>query len=459
MEPLKSINPYNGEELASYPVLTEKERQEKVAQSYAAFQVHRNSTWAERSLALRSLAQILEEDAGNHAPLLSREMGKPLAEAKAELQKCAWLCRYYAEKGPTHLAGRSIETDAESSYVRYDPLGPILGIMPWNYPFWQVFRFAVPAMMAGNVALLKHAPNVQGCAQVIEALFQKAGFHPQALINLPLHAEQVQPLIEHPQVRAVSLTGSVGAGSAVASLSGKMIKKTVLELGGSNAFIIFPDADLEQAADLALSARMKNNAQSCIAAKRFLVPQDKVEEFAQCMIARLDKLKVGDPLDPEVDLGPLARVDLAEKLEDQVKRSVQAGAQHLWGDERQEAIFPPVVLTGVKPGMPAFDEELFGPVVSITGVQSVEEAIAFSNSSVYGLGLSLITADPVAAEGYVAAVEDGAVFINDLVKSDPRLPFGGTKNSGYGRELAAEGIREFVNVKTVYRAAKSMGKN
>lgn len=452
MERIESINPYTLESIARYEALSEAAWRQKVEQAATVFNQYRHTSWSERSLHLKTLARLLEEEAAEHAPLLTREMGKPVAEARAELEKCAWVCRYYAEEGPRHLAGRSERTDAESSYVRYDPLGPLLAIMPWNYPFWQVFRFAAPALMAGNVALLKHAPNVQGCAHLIEALFRKAGFPEGVFQNLVLAQEQVAEVIAHPAVRAVSLTGSVGAGRAVAAVAGKQLKPSLLELGGSNAFVLFPDADLDVAADLAVDARMKNNAQSCIAAKRFIVPKGQGEAFAAAMVQRLEKLQKGDPSEEDTDLGPLARVDLAEKLEDQVKRSIEAGAQLYWGGGREQAFYHPAVLTGVGPGMAAFNEELFGPVVAVIEASSVEEAVGLSNQSAYGLGVSLITNDPVGAEAYVPQIEDGAVFINAAVKSDPRLPFGGTKQSGYGRELSREGIRAFCNVKTVYRA-------
>ncbi|MDR9374382.1 MAG: NAD-dependent succinate-semialdehyde dehydrogenase [Schleiferiaceae bacterium] len=452
MESLKSINPYTQEEIAHYEPLSEAAWRQRVAASETCFADYQHSSWSDRSLYLKRLAQLLESEGAEHAPLLSREMGKPVREARAELEKCAWVCRYYAEEGPRHLAGRTERTEAESSYVRYDPLGPILAIMPWNYPFWQVFRFAAPALMAGNVALLKHAPNVQGCAHLLEALFRKAGFPEGAFQNLALRQDQVAQVLAEPAVKAVSLTGSVGAGRAVAAEAGKHLKPTVLELGGSNAFILFPDADLAQAADLAVDARMKNNAQSCIAAKRFIVPEGRASDFAEAMVERLQKLKKGNPLEESTDLGPLARVDLAKNLEDQVIRSQQAGAHLYWGGGREGAFYHPAVLTGVRPGMPAFEEELFGPVVAIMEAPDVDQAIALSNKSVYGLGVSLITRAPQVAEKYVPLIEDGAVFINEAVKSDPRLPFGGTKQSGYGRELSREGIRAFCNVKTVYRS-------
>lgn len=450
MASLKSINPYNFETIATYEYISDEQLKAKLQKAHEFFLNYRKSSFEERAEKLNKVAQILRENTAAYAPLLTNEMGKPIKEAQAEIEKCAWACEYYAENAASFLNPRQEQTDADTSYVSYEPLGAVLAIMPWNFPLWQVFRFAAPALMAGNVCLLKHAANVQGCAQLMEDIFQKAGFAPEAFQNLPIDHQQVDWLLKQRNLRAVTLTGSVQAGRKVAERAGAQLKPTVLELGGSNAFIVMADADLDKAADLAVKARMINNAQSCIAAKRFLVMREIEEAFIQKIHERLANLKVGDPMDENVDIGPLARVDLAEELEKQVLQSITQGAKLICGGNRRNAFFDPTILSRVKPGMPAFDEELFGPVMSVISVKNMEEAIALNNQSDFGLGLSVITGKASAVEKYIPQFEDGAVFINEMVKSDPRLPFGGTKDSGYGRELSREGIRAFVNVKTVY---------
>lgn len=454
MDHLSSTNPYTLKERKRYPLMNEQAVEAAIAKAWQRFTEIDQIAYGQRARQLQSLAEGLESFAEREASLLSEEMGKPIGEAESELKKCAWVCRYYAENGAEFLADRSIKTDARESWVRYEGLGPILAIMPWNFPFWQVFRFAAPALMAGNTVLLKHAPNVPACAEAIEKLVHQAGFGPGDFQNLAIKESQTEAIIAHPKVRGVTLTGSVAAGKAVAEQSGKYLKPMVLELGGSNAFVLFEDTDLDQALDLALQARLMNNGQSCIAAKRFLVPDQLYVRFRDALIERVKSWTTGDPLDRQTKVGPLARVDLAEKLVDQVDRSVKAGAQLEWGGERSGALYQPAVLSQVAPGMPAFDEELFGPVFALIPYQDEAQALEYINTTRFGLGVSLLTKDLEKAKAWVPKIEDGAVFINEMVKSDPRLPFGGTKDSGYGRELSQEGIRSFVNVKTVYLKAQ-----
>lgn len=450
MKHLTSINPYTLQEIERYPVLTEALLEAKLAQAQEAFEQYRQVSLKDRALKLQRLGELLRKHTKQQAPLLTREMGKPLAEAEAEIEKCAWLCDYYAEQGAQFLRETAISTDAQYSAVRYQPTGVVLAIMPWNFPFWQVFRFAVPALMLGNAGLLKHAPNVQGCALAIENIILEAGFPKGMLQNIAVETNQVKAIIEDTRVQGVTLTGSERAGKTVAAQAGAALKKTVLELGGSNAMVILSDAELDNAVQLAVKARMMNNAQSCIAAKRFIVSGGRADAFAERLKKAFEKLVMGDPQRKETNLGPLARVDLAEKLEEQVNQSVAAGAKLLMGGERQDAFYKPTILMAVQPGMPAFDEELFGPVAAIVEAKSEAEALLLAGKTKYGLGISVLSPDIERAQKLTAHVADGAVFINELVKSDPRLPFGGTKNSGYGRELAREGLLEFANRQTYY---------
>ncbi|HAD98325.1 MAG TPA: succinate-semialdehyde dehydrogenase [Cryomorphaceae bacterium] len=447
---MKSINPYDLKLIREYPEDSEESVQRKLELANSTFQQFRKSFFKERSEKMLKIASDLRDNASKYAKTLTLEMGKPITEAQAEVEKCAWVCEYYAEKAEEFLSPTIIKTDAARSYVSYEPLGVILAVMPWNFPFWQVFRFAAPTVMAGNTAVLKHASNVQGSAQLIEEIFRRAGFAEGVFQNLAIPSKRMEDVVTNPIIKAASVTGSEKAGSAVAEVCGREIKTTVLELGGSNAFVIFEDADLEKAAALAVKARMINNAQSCIAAKRFIVAAKGEEEFTRLFINKLKELKEGDPMDEETQVGPLARVDLAEKLEEQLQKSIDQGAQLLYGGKRKDAHFQPTVINKVQPGMPAFDEELFGPVAPIITAQSDEEAIQLLNQTSFGLGATLVTSDIAKAEKLSKDIEDGAVFINELVKSDPRLPFGGTKRSGYGRELSQHGIHEFVNAKTVY---------
>ena len=411
-------------------------------------------TWQEISIServtyLQNLQTILLKNKETYARLITTEMHKPITQAIAEVEKCALLCDYYLENAVPFLEPRKIKTENTESYVSYEPLGVILGVMPWNFPFWQVFRFAIPTLTAGNTVVVKHASNVPKCATIIQTIFEEAGFPKGCYQNLPIPSSKVAEVIANPIIKAVSLTGSEQAGIAVASEAGKHLKKCVLELGGNNAFIILEDANLEKAVGIAVNARMQNAGQSCIAAKRFLVHESIHDAFVSQLKAAVEKLKSGDPLNNDTQIGSLARVDLAEELEIQVGKSIEMGAKLLLGGNRNEAFFEPTILSQVTPEMPVFKEETFGPVAAITSFKTVDEAISLSNQSDFGLGVSIFTRNIDSIKTKISAFNEGAVFINEMVKSDPRLPFGGIKKSGYGRELAEDGIKEFVNVKTV----------
>lgn len=450
MHYFNSINPYNLHELNRYPQWEHNAVGEAIAGSDEAFAGWRCTPFAERQKLLHQLAQALENNIEGLAEMATLEMGKPIGQAHAEIEKCAWLCRHYAEHGEAYLAGKTVDTDAAESYTSHEPLGIILGVMPWNFPYWQVMRFAIPTLMAGNTVLVKHASNVQGCAKAIEEIFQKAGFPRHTYTNLPIASALVEMVIRHPEVKGVSLTGSEKAGAAVAKTAGSELKPSLLELGGSNAMVVLADADIESATELALQARMQNNGQSCIAAKRFILHRDIAKEFTDQFLEKVAHMKSGNPMDAEVYLGPLARIDLAEELERQVAQSVKRGAVLRAGGRRQSAFYEATVLDGVKPGMPAFDEETFGPVAALCTARDDHDAIALVNCSRFGLGATICTKDLEKAKRLGAQIKDGAVFINEMVKSDPRLPFGGTGLSGYGRELGAQGIRAFTNLKTWY---------
>lgn len=448
--PFQSINPYNNEVIATYPEHSSGEIESILARSDRAYGDWRKTPIPERSKLLQNTADILRKNKETYARTMTLEMGKPITESISEIKKCAWVCEFYAENAERFLADLVIETDASESFVSHDPLGPVLAIMPWNYPFWQVFRFLAPALMAGNAALLKHASNVFGCANHIENILKEAGFPDDVFQNLRIHHDNVEGILDDDRVKAVTLTGSERAGSAVAEQAGRNIKKSVLELGGNNAFIVWVDADIEQAVETGVTARMMNNGQSCIAAKRFILVGDAYEKFLPAFTEKVKELRSGDPLDEATDVGPLARTDLAETLEKQVSESLDKGAKLLIGGERNGAYYPPTILTNVSPGMPAFDEETFGPVASFIRAETEEQAFQLAAHSRFGLGTTVFTKDTERALKSASEVPDGAYFINELVKSDPRLPFGGTKKSGYGRELSREGILEFVNKKTVY---------
>ena len=445
-----SINPYNGKELKSYKNHTKKEISGIIDKADKRFYSWRETSFAERKKLMLEAAAELKKNKREYAKTMTLEMGKPISQAIAEIEKCAWVCEYYAENAEKQLENEVIKTDAHKSYVSYEPLGVVLAIMPWNYPFWQVFRFAAPALMAGNIGILKHASNVFGSALNIEKVFKRAGFPENCFTTLLVGSEAVEEIIENEKVKAVTLTGSGPAGSSVASIAGKNIKKTVLELGGSNALVVMKDCDMDKTIDTCVQARFQNTGQSCIAGKRLLIDESIAEEFIGKMLVKVRELKSGDPMDEETYVGTLAREDLAMDLEKQVNASVKAGAKIVIGGKRQGAYFEPTVLTKVSEEMAAFKEETFGPALSVTTFKTVGEAIALSNSSKFGLGVSIFTKNIEEAEKLAFQFDEGAVFINELVKSDPRLPFGGIKQSGYGRELSEHGIREFVNRKTVF---------
>jgi len=446
----KSINPHNGKEIATYKEQTEKEVNDILEKSRMAFESWREVPVKERCELLVNAGGVLRNNVEKYAKTMTLEMGKPISEARGEIEKCAWVCDFYAENAERFLADEIIETDATESFVSHDPIGTVLAIMPWNFPYWQVFRFAAPTLAAGNTGLLKHAPNVFGCATHIEEIFLEAGFPDGVFQNLFIHHDKTERIISNDILKAVTLTGSERAGKSVGALAGKYLKKSVLELGGNNAFIVLEDADMEQAVKTGVTARMMNSGQSCIAAKRFILVGDAYDKFLPAYIEGVKSIKKGNPMDEATEFGPLARKDLADGLHEQVEKSVKKGAKIELGGNQDGAFHEPTVLTGVKPGMPAFDEETFGPVAAIIRAKDVDEAFELAANSPYGLGVSLFTKDVENARRHISKAPDGAFFINELVKSDPRLPFGGTGNSGYGRELSREGIHEFVNKKTVY---------
>jgi succinate-semialdehyde dehydrogenase/glutarate-semialdehyde dehydrogenase len=450
---LRSVNPTDGSLVREYAETPPGEAASALAAAARAFESWRRTTFAERASSLRRAGALLRERREELARLMALEMGKPVAQGRAEAEKCAWVCEHYAEHAESFLAPEEARTDASKSYVAFEPLGPVLAVMPWNFPFWQVFRFAAPALMAGNVGLLKHASNVSGCALAIEEILHAAGVPRDAFRTLLVGSSRVAALVEAPEVVAVTLTGSTPAGRAVAATAGACLKKTVLELGGSDPYVILEDADLEKAAETCAAARLLNGGQSCIAAKRFVVVEPVLRRFEELLVARVRARRMGDPLEDGVDVGPQARRDLRDELHRQVEASVARGARVLLGcavPDGPGAFYPPSVLTGVVPGMPAFDEELFGPVAAIVAAKDEGDAIRLANHTVFGLGAAVFTRDLERGERIARhELAAGSCFVNALVKSDPRLPFGGIRGSGYGRELGAFGIREFVNVKTV----------
>lgn len=453
--PLVSVNPANKQKVAEFNELTPAEVEAKIEASHQAFLKWRNTSFGERSKLMKAAGSELRRRKTDLARVATDEMGKTLSAAEAEVEKCALACDYYADNAEKFLSPEHTETDASQSYARFDPIGVVLAVMPWNFPYWQVFRFAAPALMAGNAGVLKHASNVQGCAQAIEEVFVAAGFPEGLFANLAIGSAKVEPVIRHPLVAAVTLTGSEKAGSSVAEVAGQEIKKTVLELGGSDPFVVLADADIEASVAAAVTARMQFNAgQSCIAAKRFIVHESIAQEFSDQLAAAIEKLKMGDPHDPETNVGPLTNEQMQEDIERQVGESVKQGAKILSGGQRGNDngyYFQPTVLGSVTPGMPAFDEELFGPVFPIITFSNEARAIELANQSIYGLGSTVFGKDaPRIAKEIAPLIESGAVFVNGPVKSDPRLPFGGVKKSGYGRELSSYGIKEFVNIKTVW---------
>jgi succinate-semialdehyde dehydrogenase / glutarate-semialdehyde dehydrogenase len=449
---LRSIDPTTGELIEEYEETTPSQLASILAEASCAFAGWRRTPLAERASRMRAAADLLEARREELARLMASEMGKPLAQGRAEADKCAWVCRYYADEAPGFLAARDVKTDASRSFVTFEPLGPVLAVMPWNFPFWQVFRFAAPALMAGNAGLLKHAGNVTGCALAIERVFQDAGFPAPLFRALLIGSERVADVIAAREVKAVTLTGSTPAGQAVAAKAGSVLKKTVLELGGSDPYLVLEDADLDAAAETCAASRLINAGQSCIAAKRFIVVEPVREAFERLFVERMAARRMGSPFE-DVDLGPLARRDLRDALHAQVEASLFAGARLLLGGrvpDQGGAFYPPTVLAGVTKGMSVYEEETFGPVAAVIAAADEKAAIAIANDSPFGLGAAVFTRDPARGERVAAELEAGSCFVNALVKSDPRLPFGGIKESGYGRELADFGIHEFVNVKSVY---------
>jgi succinate-semialdehyde dehydrogenase/glutarate-semialdehyde dehydrogenase len=450
--PIASINPATGEMLKEFRTLGPAQIEEKLAKAVTAFERLRRTSFTQRAEWILAAAQLLEQEKERLARIITLEMGKLLRAAIDEVTRCVRGCRFYAENAERFLSDQIVPTDARRSYVRYEPIGAVLAIMPWNFPFWQVFRFAAPALMAGNVGLLKHAGNVPQCALAIEDIFLRAGFEEGVFQTLLIEAEQTRALIDDPRVKAVTLTGSERAGSEVAGAAGRQIKKSVLELGGSDAFIVMPSADFEAAISTGVTARTLNTGQSCIAAKRFIVSDRIYDRFVPEFVERMRSLKVGDPLDAAIELGPLASEAILRGVDKQVQASIAAGAKLLTGGKRIERagfFYEPTVLTNIPVESAAYREEIFGPVASFFRVSGAAEAIKIANDSSFGLGASAWTNDASEQQLFAAELETGMVFINSMVASDPRLPFGGAKRSGFGRELGAEGIREFVNLKTV----------
>ncbi len=450
---IQSINPSTGKLLKKFESFNNEKIVELIQKSNSAFEKWKTISFAEKKILMNNAAEYLRDNKIKLGETITIEMGKPIKQSIAEVEKCAWVCEYYAENAESILKNEIIKTDASESYVQFDPLGIVLAVMPWNFPFWQVFRFAAPALMAGNVGLLKHASNVPQCSIDIEKVFRESGFPKNVFINLLIESSQVKYVLENEKVRAATLTGSEYAGSIVAQTCGKLLKKTVLELGGSDPFIVLDDANLIDAVKTAVTARLINNGQSCIAAKRFIVTQKIYNEFSKLFVDEMKKIKVGDPLNEENDLGPIAREDLLYELEIQVRKSVELGAEILIGGNRinkEGFYFEPTIITNVDKSMPAYKEEMFGPVATLIKAKDENEAIQIANDSDFGLGASLWTSNLNKAKTLATKIESGSVFINGMVKSDPRLPFGGMKKSGYGRELSHYGIKEFVNIKTVW---------
>lgn len=443
-------NPFNQNFLSEYQYITDSQAISELESSDKIYNVWKTSSLQYRLKFIKNLIFELSEQKQTLAEQCTLEMGKPIKQAIAEVEKCKLLCSYYLDNAASFLSADDKDSDGSESYVVYEPIGVILGVMPWNFPYWQVFRFAIPALIAGNTVVVKHASNVAGCGILLEKLFVQAGFPGGVYKNLLISGKQVAHIVEHPVIRGVSVTGSEKAGASVAKTAAGLIKKSVLELGGSNAFIILEDADINEAVETAVTARMQNTGQSCIAAKRFIVHHTIYEEFTDKFKKAIADLKKGNPMDEDTYIGPLARVDLAEDLEKQVNKSVAMGARVIIGGERNEAFYTPTLLTEVTPDMPVFKEEVFGPVAPVIPFRTFDEAVALSNNTDFGLGVTIFTKDIYDIKQKIQLFDEGAVFINALVKSDPALPFGGVKKSGYGRELAENGIKEFVNVKTVY---------
>jgi succinate-semialdehyde dehydrogenase / glutarate-semialdehyde dehydrogenase len=449
-----SVNPANGQSIKKYRGHSIKQIDQKIKQTHSAWLKWRSTSHNERSTLLTNMAGILQTRKKEFAVLMAHEMGKPIVQGVAEIEKCAVLCQYYSANAATYLGDQLIETEASKSFVSFQPIGVVLAVMPWNFPFWQVFRFLVPALAAGNCGILKHSSNVPGCALAIEEVVHQSGFPAKVFQSLLVNSSVVEKLIENPLIQAVTITGSTAAGKQVAQKAGSFIKKTVLELGGSDAYVILENADLEKAAEICVNSRIINSGQSCIAAKRFIVVKSVQKQFTKLFFSKMKTKKLGDPLNAATDIGPQARVDLRDELHEQVKRSIKRGAKCILGGEipkGKNAFYPATILTKVKPGMPAYDEELFGPVAAIIAARDEADAIRIANDTSFGLGSAVFTEDKDRGEKIAATkLQAGSCFVNAMVKSDARLPFGGIKESGYGRELGLFGIHEFVNVKTVY---------
>lgn len=449
---MKSVNPATGQVIKEYREHTLAECLDLLSRVAQAWPAWKSASFPERAAVMKNVVRAFRQRQEQYARLITQEMGKIIGEARAEVEKSAWVCDYYAGQAEQMLADEVIPTDCRQSFITFEPLGPVLAIMPWNYPFWQVCRFAAPALMAGNAVVLKHASNVPGCALALEEAFRQAGFPEHIFQTLLIPGNMVEPLIAHEAIKAVTLTGSDTAGRQVAVAAGKQVKKTVLELGGADPYIVLEDADLDRCCATAVKARMHNVGQTCIAAKRFIVTESVAAEFTARQLEIIQTLRVGDPLDENTQVGPLAREDLLAHVHEQVQESLRLGARLLTGGKRMARpgfFYTPTVLTGVRKGMPVFDQEVFGPVTAIVRVRDEEDAIRVANDSPYGLGASLWTQDLARGERLARQIEAGTVFINGMTRSDPRLPFGGIKQSGYGRELSHYGIKEFVNIKTI----------
>ena len=450
---LISTNPANNKQLKSHKEISVDSINRIINSSYNTYLQWKNKSFSYRSKKMKALAELLNLKKEKLGLLMTQEMGKPIKQSIAEAEKCAWVCEYYANNAEQFLSKRNISTKSTKSFISFQPIGIVLAIMPWNFPFWQVFRFASPALMAGNVGVLKHASNVQGCAKEIEKLFLEAGFPKFAFSNLVIGSKKVSNVIKNPLVRAVTLTGSTPAGKSVASLAGSLLKKTVLELGGNDPYVILEDADLENAVESCIAGRMLNTGQSCIAAKRFIVVEPRLDEFINKVEQKINSMKMGDPINSDIDIGPMVNNDARDELHQQVLMSIEKGAKLISGGRVPDfdgSFYPPTLLVNVEPGMVAFDDELFGPVAVIISAKDQAHAIELANKTNYGLGSAIFTTDLDKGERIATdELEAGSCFVNDFVKSDPRLPFGGIKESGYGRELSEFGIHEFVNIKSV----------
>lgn len=445
-----SINPYNQKEVHSFEHHTPEEVEEVITGAAKVFKDWKNISFTERAAVIDTIAALLLQNKKVYATMITQEMGKPINESIAEIEKCAWLCNYYAEHAADFLNEEFIDTDASKSSVQFQPLGVIFGVMPWNFPFWQVFRFAIPALMAGNTVVIKHAPNVMGCAKLIQKIITASTSYKAIFQLLMIDVDRIEEIIKDERIKAVTFTGSEYAGKNIALLSAKYLKKVVLELGGSNAFIVLDDANLELASGIAVTAQLQNTGQSCIAAKRFILHEKIAEDFIAKLKTAFDQVVSGNPIEENVQIGVIAREDLLVNLKNQVQDAINKGAVLITGGNSKDNFFAPTILTNITPDMLVYHQEVFGPVAVVFVVQNDAEAIQLANDTSFGLGASVFTKNVLRANSFIEQIEDGAVFINSMIKSDPRLPFGGTKNSGIGRELGSYGIKEFVNIKTVY---------